>query len=263
MRSNSKLYKQRNKLACMQLEILRKIGLTQGEIRVYSALVKIGKSSTGPIMENSNISSSKVYLILEKLIQKGFVSYIIENNVRKYQMANPKNIIYFIEKKENEIKNIKSEAAELVTHLSSITGTYEKESAQIYKGFAGMRVAFQNLLDELDKGDDFLFFSLSGEEYSSKVKILFDIVNRKRTEKGINSKGIIDIKYKKIFKEITDKRELAEVKFSHLSLPSSISIGKNRILLLLFEENPIVFEIISKRNTEKYKTFFYNLWNNI
>ena len=81
----------------MNQEILRKVGLTEGEIRVYESVVKLGKSSTGKIMENCGISSSKVYLILERLIQKGFVTFTIENNVKKFHAANPINIIEYIQ----------------------------------------------------------------------------------------------------------------------------------------------------------------------
>ena len=93
----------------MNTEILRKIGLTEGEIRVYEALAYLGQSSTGPIMDKSGISSTKVYLILERLIQRGLVCFIVENNVKKFQIANPQNIIEYLDKKY-ELKKLEEES---------------------------------------------------------------------------------------------------------------------------------------------------------
>ena len=41
----------------MNLEILETIGLTKAEIKVYSALLELGSSTTGPIVEKSGASS--------------------------------------------------------------------------------------------------------------------------------------------------------------------------------------------------------------
>ena len=50
---------------------LRELGLTDGETRVYLALLGKPETTVGPVIDKAQISSSKVYVILEKLIQKG------------------------------------------------------------------------------------------------------------------------------------------------------------------------------------------------
>lgn len=245
----------------MDKEILRKIGLTEGEIKVYGALVKVGRSSTGPIMDKSGISSSKVYLILEKLIQKGLVSFMIENNVKKFQVTNPNNILEYLEKQQKELEKIKEDSKSFIKDLTKTIGEYEEESAQIYKGFAGLRVAFGNLLEELRKGEEFLFFSQSEEELTNKnVITFFKNLHQKRLEKGIYTKGIADNSLKKLFQKRFLKQKRFEARFSHLTLPSAISIGKSRIILNIWGDNPICFEIISKRIAESYRRFFYTMW---
>jgi sugar-specific transcriptional regulator TrmB len=248
----------------MNTEILRKIGLTEGEIRVYEALVNLGKSSTGAIMDKSGISSSKVYLILEKLIQKGLVSFVIENNVKKFQVANPRNIVEYLNKQQNELEKIKSDSEVFIKELAKIIGKHEEESAQIYKGHAGLRAAFNNLIDELESGDEFLFFSQSEEELTNPiVKTFFKNLHQRRLEKGIKTKGITDITLKKLFQAEFMKQKNYEMRFSMLTLPSAVSIGKNRILLNSWGDEPIGFEIVSRRVAEKYREFFYSLWNKI
>ena len=53
----------------MDETLLEKLGLTKGEIKVYLALNKLGESSIGPIGKESKVSKSKMYDILDKLIE--------------------------------------------------------------------------------------------------------------------------------------------------------------------------------------------------
>jgi HTH-type transcriptional regulator, sugar sensing transcriptional regulator len=243
----------------MDKEIFREIGLTEGEIRVYTALIKEGKSSTGPLMKSSGISSSKIYLILEKLIQKGMVSFILENNVKKFHATNPAQITKHIEDKQEQLEKTKQKSEKLVSQLLSLNRE-EEESAQIYKGLRGMRAAYLNIIEELSKGDDFLFFSVSSEELTPKVKLFFENIHTKRIEKGINVKGIVDEKWKDAYKKHFKKTKSYDLKFLKLNTPSGVVIGKNRILMTLWDENPIAFEITSKRTSKRYQDFFYSLW---
>jgi len=61
----------------MQLEILQRVGLTPGEAKIYLALLELGQSTTGPIVNKSKVSTSKTYKILERLENKGLVSHRI------------------------------------------------------------------------------------------------------------------------------------------------------------------------------------------
>ena len=68
---------------------MRKVGLTNSEIAVYSALVKLRSSTTGPIVKEAGISSGKIYEILDKLIAKGLVSYIVKAGRKYFQLTEP------------------------------------------------------------------------------------------------------------------------------------------------------------------------------
>ena len=77
----------------VKTELLEEIGLTKSEIKVYLALLELGSSTTGPIVDKSKASSSKIYEILDKLMQKfvewkrekGDPEYAIEYNDVTYQ----------------------------------------------------------------------------------------------------------------------------------------------------------------------------------
>ena len=62
----------------MDTSILEDLGLTQAEIKVYIALLELGSSSAGQILEKSGLQNSVVHRALNSLIEKGLISYILE-----------------------------------------------------------------------------------------------------------------------------------------------------------------------------------------
>ena len=65
----------------MNIEILKEIGFTQGEIKVYEALLEIGESTIGLISKTANVTPSKTYPILDKLLKKGLISKVKKGKV--------------------------------------------------------------------------------------------------------------------------------------------------------------------------------------
>ena len=61
----------------METSALKEAGLTPGEIKVYIALLKLGPSTTGPIIEKSHVAKSIIYQILDKLTTKGFAFNVL------------------------------------------------------------------------------------------------------------------------------------------------------------------------------------------
>jgi len=242
--------------------LLKKIGLTEGEIKVYQALIHLRQSSVGLIIKESKISASKVYVILDKLIDKGLVSYIVENNIKQFSPTNPENILELIAQQEKELEETKQESKQIIKQLAKDLGKYQTESAQIYKGYPGIKTAIFNIISELDSKNDYLFFSVSKNEFSQATEILFNQVALKRKEKEINSRGICDTNIKTEMNKLKHQKDL-KFKFYDLTLPISISIGTTKIIMVLYGPTPIGFEITSKQITQNFRTYFEKLWKNI
>ena len=242
----------------MKEEVLRKIGLTEGEIRVYKALIKSGNSSTGPIMNESGISSSKVYLILDKLIKKGLINFSLENNIKRFHVSNPINIIEYITKQEDSIKKIKKEAQSLVNEISKTIATKEKEYAKIYRGEKSLRTAFQNILD--NSNGKFKFIGAPLFELN-KLELFFKNLQAKREDKKITTEGIVNISTKKEYSKIFKDNKDIKIKYINLDFPHAVAIGNDRIIISLWEPTVIGFEIESVRIAKRYQEFFSKLWN--
>ena len=242
-------------------DVLRKIGLTEGEIRVYEALIHLGKSSTGNIMQKSKISSSKVYLILDKLVEKGLVTFIVENNVKQFSVANPIAIKEYLDKQKDEITALSKESEAVISQIALIVGTQDVESAQVYKGFAGIKTAILNLVEEMDEGDEFLFFAQERVDLENPVVLsMYENFAQRRNEKNISSRGIVSESVKDIFEKVAKRSKNYTFRTTTLFLSLVLHIGKNRVLVQVWGDNPLCFEITSKRIRDRFAQFFESMW---
>lgn len=239
---------------------MKKIGLTEGEIKVYSALISLGKAPIFRIMKMASVSSSKVYLILEKLIQKGIVNFSVENGVKNFEISNPNVILDYVSGRKSELDDFSRSFEKLIPEINGIRGSFESESAQVYTGVRGISAAFENILNELKKGDSYYFFSISSDELSNEhMKRFFSNWHLKRISKGIKVKGIVHSSLSAEFvKEVLHKDY--QVKRRTLTMPTGVIIGKNRILIPIWGEENMCYELVSKRVVEKYTLFFENVW---
>jgi len=53
------------------MQILKEIGLTETEIKVYTTLLSLGATSAGKIVEATGVYRKNLYDALNKLIDKG------------------------------------------------------------------------------------------------------------------------------------------------------------------------------------------------
>ena len=83
----------------MDTKPLEEIGLTKSEIKVYLALLKLGQTTAGPIVDEAKVTRSKIYDILERLKNKGLVSHIIKESTKYFSATSPTNIIEYLNKK--------------------------------------------------------------------------------------------------------------------------------------------------------------------
>src|SRR3989338_7077733 len=127
----------------MDIKLLEDIGLTKSEIQVYLALLELGSSTTGKIVDKSKASSSKIYEILEKLIQKGLAAYIIKSGVKYFEASSPERLMDYMNEKEERVEIQKEALKKIIPELElkHKLSRYKSE-ATIYKGLRGLKTAF-------------------------------------------------------------------------------------------------------------------------
>ncbi len=242
------------------IEALRKIGLTEGEIRIYLALLETGSSSVGQVIKKSGISGSKTYEVLDRLAGKGLVSSIIRNNVRYFEAASPERIIDYLEEKKEEIDGEKKEITKIIPDLILRQKQARKSEARIFTGWEGIKTANEDIIQTLNRGEEWLSMGLT--EQPEAWEIYFTKRQKIRAEKGIVHKHLINEKYKSLYKK---RKNLPHTFFRFLSkdfeMPTSTEIYANKVLIFIItKENPLAIMIESREVADSFRKYFWHLW---
>jgi len=247
----------------METELFQQIGLSKSEAKVYLTLSELGSSTTGPIMDHAKVSSSKIYGILSRLIEKGLVSSVIKSKTRYYQASAPESLLDYIKEKEEELKKHEEKIKEVIPQLKLQQKLIEnKQEAQLYTGWKGIMNAFIFMLDNLRPGEDYIAFAQTPHEEESKEVILFfNQYQKKREQKKLNVKLIADKSQKYIFEsEPYIKFKNFHVKFVR-NCPPGIVIARDNIFISTFKPSPAGIIISSKEIAQSFRKYFYNEWD--
>jgi len=241
----------------MKTGFLEDIGMTKGEIKVYLSLLSLGQTTSGPIISESKISSSKVYEILEKLIQKGLASFIIKNKTKYFQATSPQKLRDYLMEKE---KSIDEQKQELDKNLPLLIAKYKEhkimQNAEIYLGLQGIKTMLWDSVENAKKGEEYLFIAGSGEEYRKAISRIYHTFGHYRHEKGLKVRGIGEFQDKALLKHIPH----ATIRYVDFPTPSNIAIYKNHVDIISWSESPIGILITSQHIADQFRKFFESMW---
>lgn len=122
--------------------VLEDLGLSDGEIKVYLALLKLGSNPVSKIKEESGLHRTTIYDFIEKLINKGLVSYVVKNNIKFYSAIHPSKLMDFIKDKEINLK-------EILPNLIKLSEQHREEvKIEIFRGKEGFKSILNLILRE-------------------------------------------------------------------------------------------------------------------
>jgi sugar-specific transcriptional regulator TrmB len=244
----------------MEERSLEQIGFTNGESRVYLALLEIGETTTGAIIKKSKITGSKVYEILERLIQKGLVSYVIKEKTKYFHASSPKRILDYMAKRELEFKNQENLAKSIISQIEKKQKLIDKEQgAWIYEGYEGIKTVFSLILDSLKQNEEYYAFSIGEELKDEQVMSLLLNYHQKRISKNVKAK-IIAIKGEEdLFNDIKRLKGI-QIKYLQTTVPLGVFIFKDYVATFSFNQKPTCYLIKNQQIANSYSKFFLSLW---
>ena len=235
----------------MDTEIFEELGLTRGEIKIYLALLNLGSSTAGPIIEKSGLQNSVVHLALNSLIKKGLISTTKEGKKNRYQASNPKHFLEFINEKKERFEKILPEL--LITQNASS----EKLETIIFRGIRGVKELLYELLEA--KGKE--HYTINS---SKKSLILGDDwwinYHKKRVSKNIKAKLIFNKSLKNWIKE--NAYQKAEFRFTEEGFEplTETIIRGNKIGIIIWADEPTGILISQTEVANSYNKYFDIIW---
>jgi len=234
---------------------LSEIGLTQGEIKAYLALLELKEANASDISKKADIHRVNTYEILGKLEEKGLVTHIERNSQKIYVPGDPDHLVKVLEqKKETLLAVIPSIKKKLLE---------EKKGQKVYHLF-GEQGVIQAYYMMLNQGKEVLGLGGSGNN-RKYLGFKHEIWNKKRLAKNMNMRVIYYEFTRKERSQSWDKKTDKTVQIRYLPdeqiTPCMIDICGNLVVNLIPTENNIQVVVIENQElAQTYKTFFEMLW---
>jgi len=238
-----------------ELDILEDLGLSEAEAKIYLTLLETGQTLAGPVIKKTGLHRGTTYQILQRLIEKGLVSYIVKAGKRYFEAVSPERFLDILKTKEEKFLEIlpvlknKKELGKL------------KQEVEVFSGYKGIRSVCDKILEELKDKGEYLDFGVSGL-FKEVMGPYWDLWQKRKRKYKIKAKCIFNEELKTKNPKLL-KDYFGEARFhpKEYSSPTDTIIYKDTIVLFIWTAKPpIAIVIKNQKNADGYKKQFQIMW---
>lgn len=235
-------------------EILKELGLSEKEVKVYLALLELGEESASRVSEIANLNRVTTYTLLKSLQEKGFCSVFDKNNVQVFKPINPESIVGMLDERKRKVNSIMDELKERQNNVE------EKSEVMLFEGKKGILAMLEMILDDADKEKEvFVYGNLTKGEKLIEYQSLH--WRKKRLERGIRINAVVNS-----LKEFEPRKEKEWQKFSKWKenpklneIDLFVMITENLVSYITFKGELVSVLIRNKEIADKEMFNFNNL----
>ena len=231
----------------MDKAILEQIGLSKGEAETYTILLKIGEATASEIAKQTKIARPNIYDYLNKLKEKGLISFITKENKIYYTPLSPEKILDYLNEKRESIEQ----------NLPEMLSIYQKEKKktkiEVYEGPAGLKILMNDVINE---GKDFIGWGASDKVKEYLPEYFIKRYVKQRETKKIKAKMLVVEKEGRLRTPFTQFKEIPK----EYSSTSTTVIYGNKIGIIIYILIPITIIIESEELANSYRKHFELLY---
>ena len=243
----------------MNTEVLRSIGLTENEIKIYIDLLKSGSSTSYDISKRTGIYRVHIYDKLEQLMSKGLASHVYEGSKKIFRATAPSKIKQYLEDKKKELELREEEVNSLLPELETLSNSPREDTfVEVFKGVEGLKYF---LKDILKTGKEVLITGIDDRKYQDALSLFMKQYFRDLKNQNIKER-IITIKKKGVF--LFDKSIAPTTTYRFLDVkqfnPTNTVIYGNNVVIVTWGSPVTAVMIKNKEIAETYRNHFEHLW---
>src|SRR3989344_6145411 len=224
-------------------EKLIRVGLTKTEAKIYVMLLDITKAQAGVLSRKTGIHRRSMYDALDRLIEKGLVSYIVENGKRYYIAADPKRVQELIDEQREDVYQV------LPLLQAKFREHKDKQETMFYRGKEGIKTIFEDQL-ATGKGIDVIGASEQAEEI---LPYYFFHYKKRRVQKKLLIRAIYGGKSKSSLPSLVEARYLPS---SFSTLVSTYIYGPKVAIVIWLVHDPVAIVIQQPDVSATFKNYF-------
>ena len=243
----------------MNTDALRKIGLTENEIKIYLDLLKSGSSTTYDIGKRTGIYRVHVYDKLEQLMNKGLVTHIYRGAKKFFQATSPEKLKQYLEDKKRDLEAQEEAVGSILPELEAMANLPKEDTfVEVFKGNEGLKYF---LKDIVKTKKEVLITGIDDKKYQEALPVFMKQYFRDLKKNNIKER-VITVKRKGVFlfdKELaptTTYRFLEATQFN----PTNTFVYGNKVVIVTWGAPVTAVMIKNSQIAETYRNHFEHLW---
>lgn len=165
---------------------LKKLGLSDKEVRVYTTLLSRGPSPVRAIALAADINRGTTYDLLRHLIDLGLVAYYHKEKRQYFVAEDPSRLAGVVASKEHELIEARAAIDAAIPELRSFAQkSGGKPVVRYYEGERGVRSILQDVLDAVGASDAKMYRVYSCSSIRAPLYHAYPEFSRERIEKKI------------------------------------------------------------------------------
>ena len=220
-------------------------GLTDPEKKMYLELLKLKMATARELSKATGSHRTNIYDVMEKLKEKGLVSFHKQDNVTWFHVTNPKNLYNYLEESKKVIDKVLPKLQDLYSQK------YSETSVEVFKGKQGVISAYNDILYEKK---EICAFSIS-RMMKEKLPIY--------REQFVKSIIRLKIPYRLIYtRRVSSLPKPIKMKFTKEEFisPIEVQIYGDKVLQVIWEPDMMAILIKNKNLADMYRKQFELLW---
>lgn len=244
----------------MKLELLEELGLSQGQIAVYRAVLELGTSGLNGIQEKTGIERRNIYDILNKLIERGLISYTVEKGRRTYQCTHPRTLSEQIKERQERLKMLNEQLPDVQKLFSEAKPGIR---AEVFRGDEGIKTIFEEVLEysccHVLGGNSF-----KGYVVSKSLQRWFKHWMDRRVKQKHVMYDLVD--YGTFLKEQPPEEDSEKSYYHYAQLPPDLRspmvvlIYGDKVAQILWGQQSFAFVLESEEIRESFMRYFHYFW---
>ena len=230
--------------------LLRSLGFTESEAKIYLLSLELGASSVQDIAKKAKVSRVTTYAAIESLSKHGLMSSVEKGKKTLYAAESPERLVSFVHNRMKEMENTLREVQSAINELKLIQQG-DRPVVRLFEGKEGLKAIHDDIL----KTSPDIIYEMDNMDAMHAVyaKEDFKPYQAELEKRKIPSENIV------LTDQSSSPRPLAKVRKLSTKLHSyfgDITIYSNKIALTTFQGKNISILIESEILAQTFKELF-------
>lgn len=235
------------------LKLLENTGFTEKEARVYLALLELGKGDVSDIAKIAGLKRSIIYVLLEGLIKRGYVSELPNQKINTFQAVDPSFIL-------NQLKTTTRNFSEMLPIFRTLHNRGKTRPKITYHE---TKEGIWNVYQEINQSQEAFFISSYEKiekHFPGSTDEWVDLYKKGAIPlkgKHLVANNPFDLNYMKKVARIDQKvRFLENIREFNMDF----TIFKNKLAITSLEDEPFIVVIESESLVSSIRPIFEIAW---